>query len=133
MGVNGYISFDNPLLSNKAERFPLQVPALSAFQSDFIFTNSADSHMSFQEYTESEPAIMALAQFELELFGHQKNFYPNHVIVVTWKNAYKKDGFGRVSFYFDLFILSYIEFILKFCQNSQLLISLTIEMLEHLN
>ena len=98
MGVNGYISFTNPLLSNKAERFPLELPALSAFQSDFIFTNSKDSHMSFQEYTESEPAMMALAQFELELFGHQKNFHPNHVISVTWNNAYKKDGTGRVSY-----------------------------------
>ena len=100
MGVNGYISFDQPLLSNKAEKYPLPGPALNAFHTDFIFTNSADSHMSFQEYTEDEPAMMGLAQFELELFGRQTNFQPNHVIVVTWKNAQKKDRTGKVSLAF---------------------------------
>lgn len=104
MSVNGYIAFDKPILSNKAEKYPLSGPAINVFHTDLIFTKASNSHMSFQEYTEEDPAIMAMAQFELELFGHQKDFNPNHVIVVTWSNAFKKDTTGRVRYSFLLLI-----------------------------
>ena len=96
MGVNGYVSFGAPYQSNKAEKYPAPFPGISVFHTDLVFTDAKNSHFSFQEYTEYDHAFMALAQFELEVFGNVKNFYPNHVITVTWSNAQKKNGKGRV-------------------------------------
>ncbi|XP_066936812.1 uncharacterized protein [Clytia hemisphaerica] len=98
MGVNGYVSFGAPYQSNKAEKYPAPFPGISVFHTDLIFTDLKDSHFSFQEYTEKDKAFMALAQFELEVFGQVKNFYPNHVVTVTWSKAQKKNGKGQATF-----------------------------------
>ena len=98
MGVDGYVSFEKPWFSTVAEEFPHRSPGFSLFQTDLIFTEATDSHFSFGNYTEVDTEIMTHARFELEQFGKVKDFYPNHVITVTWRKARKKKDFGTVRF-----------------------------------
>ena len=96
--MDGYVSFEEPWFSTVAEKFPHGSPGFSLFQTDLIFTEAEDSHLSFKEYTEVDKEIMTHARFELEQFGKVKDFYPNHVITVTWHKAHKKNNLGRVRY-----------------------------------
>eukprot|EP00111_Clytia_hemisphaerica_P023978 TCONS_00070647-protein len=98
VGVNGYVSFTEPWYSNGADKFPQAGPGISLFQTDLVFTDAKDSHLSFKEYDEEDKDIMEHARNELEVYANLKDFDPNHVIVVTWHKASKKDNKGNVTF-----------------------------------
>ena len=81
-----------------------------------MFSNAKRSHLSFKEYTEKDKAFMDHARIELEQYGKQDNFYPNHVIAITWHKAQKKNNQGRVRIHLFLsftFVVKWISFEIK--------------------
>lgn len=64
---------------------------------------------------------MQRAHVELEQFGKQDNFFPNHVITVTWHKAEKKNNAGTVSFY--TLIFRFLIFLFLFLMLSYLFVN----------